>query len=71
MSEVKFRESADGPVLENGLARVAVHLNRGTFDITAPFTNEVPGAGRLVVYESSAEDGRPIHVVEIPVRLEP
>jgi hypothetical protein len=44
---------------------------RGTFDVTVPFTVDVPGAGRLVVFESSAEDGSPIHVVEIPLEFEP
>lgn len=44
---------------------------RGTFTVTTPFALETPGTGRLVVYESSAEDGRPIHVVEIPVLLAP
>jgi len=66
--------------LEDGAGNVLVETfdtatsgtgTRGTFSVTAPFVLETPGAGRLVVYESSAEDGRPIHVVEIPVQLEP
>jgi len=66
--------------LEDGAGNVLVETfatatsgsgTRGTFDVTAPFALGTPGAGRLVVYESSAEDGRPIHVVEIPVTLEP
>ena len=35
MSELKLVEGNDGPVLENGLVRVAVQLNRGTFGITS------------------------------------
>jgi hypothetical protein len=41
---------------------------RGTFDFTVPF--EAPnGLGKLVVYESSAQDGSRIHIVEIPLAL--
>ena len=40
---------------------------RGTFDFSAPFTGS--GAGKLVVYEVSAEDGSRIHQIEIPLRL--
>jgi len=43
---------------------------RGTYDVTIPFEIDRPG-GALIVFESSAEDGRPIHVVEIPLRLQP
>ena len=44
---------------------------RGTFDFTVPFTVEHAQSGKLVVFESSAENGSRIHVVEIPLRLEP
>lgn len=43
---------------------------RGTFDVTVPFEVERRG-GKLVVFEASAEDGSRIHVVEIPLRLQP
>jgi spore germination protein GerM len=42
---------------------------RGTFEITIPFGARHAGNASLRVYESSAEDGRPIHVVEFPVNL--
>ncbi len=42
---------------------------RGTFHLTIPFSGAVAGAGKLVVYESSAKDGSRIHVVEIPLQL--
>jgi hypothetical protein len=44
---------------------------RGTFGFTVPFTVAHAQSGKLVVFESSAENGRRIHVVEIPLRLEP
>jgi germination protein M len=44
---------------------------RGTFDFAVPYTVARGGTGKLVVYERSAENGRRIHVVEIPVRLTP
>ncbi|MGI8420916.1 MAG: Gmad2 immunoglobulin-like domain-containing protein [Gaiellaceae bacterium] len=40
---------------------------RGTFDETIPFTGAKPGGGKLVAFESSAENGERIHVVEIPL----
>jgi hypothetical protein len=42
---------------------------RGTFDFTVPFTHG--GPVKLVVFESSAENGQRIHQIEIPLRLEP
>jgi hypothetical protein len=44
---------------------------RGTFAFTVPFSVAAPQPGKLVVFESSAENGQRIHVVEIPLRLEP
>jgi hypothetical protein len=44
---------------------------RGTFDFTIPFEVERPVDGRLVVYESSAEDGSRINIRRIPLRLQP
>ncbi|MDA8297809.1 MAG: GerMN domain-containing protein [Actinomycetota bacterium] len=41
----------------------------GTYSQSLSFTKARPGNGRLVVFERSAKDGRPIHVVRIPVRL--
>jgi hypothetical protein len=43
---------------------------RGTFDFTQPFEVESDGLGKLTVYEQSAENGQPIHVVQIPLQLE-
>jgi germination protein M len=43
---------------------------RGTFDATLQFAIERPGPATLIAYERSAENGEPIHVVRIPIRLE-
>ena len=42
---------------------------RGTFDVTIPFTVRGSGPVTLIAYEESAEDGRPLHRVEIPLTL--
>jgi hypothetical protein len=42
---------------------------RGTFDFSAPFTVPFDGIGELIVYELSAENGRRINLVEIPLRM--
>jgi germination protein M len=44
---------------------------RGTFDRELPFGADTPFGAILKVWEASAEDGSEIHVVEIPVRVEP
>jgi hypothetical protein len=43
---------------------------RGTFDFTQPFEVQSSGLGKLTVYEQSAENGQPVHVVRIPLQLE-
>jgi hypothetical protein len=43
---------------------------RGTFDATIAAPERVTGAVTLVAFEPSAEDGRPQHVVRIPLRLQ-
>jgi hypothetical protein len=40
---------------------------RGTYDVSIPVAGK--GAGKLVVYESSAENGQPLHRVEVPLRF--
>ena len=63
---------ADGKVLAHHFVTATSGSGtRGTFDFTVPFTVEHAESGKLVVFESSAENGRRIHVVEIPLRLEP
>jgi hypothetical protein len=43
---------------------------RGTFDTEVPLPDRT-GPVTVVAYESSAEDGRPLHVVELPLQLVP
>jgi hypothetical protein len=43
---------------------------RGTFDTTVPVPAH-EGDVTVVAYEASAEDGRPLHVVEVPLELKP
>jgi spore germination protein GerM len=42
---------------------------RGTFDVTVQYPSGHAGNGALIVFESSAKDGSPINVVEIPIVL--
>jgi germination protein M len=44
---------------------------RGTFDVSLPFKVQRAMAGVLIAYELSAANGRPVHIVRIPVRLAP
>lgn len=44
---------------------------RGDYEETITWMQEVEGIGILEVFESSAEDGSPIHMVRIPVVLVP
>jgi hypothetical protein len=44
---------------------------RGTFDFTVLFHVDRAQTGTFVVYEISAADGKRIHEVRIPIRLEP
>jgi hypothetical protein len=42
---------------------------RGTFDVSVPFTIDRAGSGSIVAYEESAEDGSVVNEVKIPVQL--
>ena len=44
---------------------------RGDYSVSVPYRVDRPQAGTIVVFESSAKDGRPIHVVRVPVTLTP
>ena len=44
---------------------------RGTFDADVPFRATRNGAGMLVVFELSAEDGSRIHEIQIPLQIAP
>jgi immunoglobulin-like protein involved in spore germination/sporulation and spore germination protein len=60
----------DGRALvERGATATSGSGTRGTFDLSVPFAVERAGRGTLLVFEESARDGAPIHVVEIPLDL--
>ena len=60
----------DGRALvERGATATSGSGTRGTFDLSVPFAVERAGRGTLIVFEESARDGGPIHVVEIPLDL--
>jgi hypothetical protein len=44
---------------------------RGDYSVSVPYEADREQPGVIEVFESSAEDGRPIHVVRIPVTLTP
>jgi germination protein M len=44
---------------------------RGDYSLSVPYAVDREQPGVIEVFESSAEDGRPIHVVRIPVTLTP
>jgi hypothetical protein len=44
---------------------------RGDFSKQVAFNVSEEGSGTVMVFEASAEDGRPINVVRIPVTLTP
>ena len=43
---------------------------RGTFDLKVPFDATSGGSGTLRVWEDSAANGKPIHVVQFPVQIQ-
>src|SRR5207237_555637 len=60
----------NGKILPNASATATSGSGvRGSFDITIPFTVSQSGPATLKVYESSAANGKPIHVVAIPLTL--
>lgn len=44
---------------------------RGDYSVSVPYDADREQPGVIEVFESSAEDGRPIHIVRIPVTLTP
>lgn len=56
------------------VARRTIHASAGTgtwgtYSVSVAFHGARPGTGGLVAFERSAKDGRPIHVVRIPLRI--
>jgi hypothetical protein len=64
-------KDAKGKVLsKNFVTATSGSGTRGTFRFTVPYEAGKPQAGKLVVFELSAEDGSRTHESEIPLRLE-
>ena len=66
---IELRDGSGGVVASTVVTATAGSGQRGSFDTSIPFPGAKPGDGTLVAFESSAEDGSRIHVVEIPVTL--
>lgn len=70
---VEYRlETADGTLLVDGFATATCGTGCwGSFEFTIDYALSDGGPGVLVVFESSAQDGRPVNVQRIPLTLEP
>jgi len=63
-------EDAAGTLLEQHVMTLQGAPAWGAFDQRLPFPRAPRGEeGGVVIYEASAKDGTPIHVVSIPVRF--
>jgi len=67
--QITVTDSAGKTVYDHFATATSGSGTRGTFDESVTFSGATPGRGTLEVYESSAEDGRPINVVKIPIDL--
>jgi hypothetical protein len=67
--QIKLTDAKGRTVYDHYAMATSGTGTRGTFDVSVSFNASHTGAGSLLVYESSAEDGRPIHVVGFPVTL--
>ena len=72
-ANVSYKIVADtGDVVAKGFTTATCGSGcRGTFSVTVPFEVEEPTPAKLTVFESSAEDGSPLHEVKIDVTLLP
>ena len=62
---------ATGTVVHEGFTTATSGTGtRGTFDTTLPLP-ELEGTMTVIAFEASAEDGRPLHVVDVQVTLAP
>ncbi len=62
---------AAGTQIADQVAMSAQGQTLAPFSATVPFTVSTPTPACLWVYENSARDGLPIHVVQVPVTLVP
>lgn len=69
---VSYRLVSRGEVLAEGFTTATCGSGcRGRFRTSVDFAAAGLGRARLEVFESSAEDGSPLHMVTIPLRLQP
>lgn len=68
---LELRDGAGRVLAERVVTATSGTGTRGTFDVTVPFAMDLPSALTLIVFERSAKDGRPIHLVPIPLHLAP
>jgi hypothetical protein len=66
---IDILDSAGKPIVRTFTTATCGTGCRGTFSKDVSFTVEATQPGTVRVYESSAEDGKPINVVDIPVTL--
>ena len=65
---LEVRDAADEVVLESFTTATSGNGTRGTFEAELAVP-DVEGPLTIVAFESSAEDGRPLHVFRVPVTL--
>jgi hypothetical protein len=65
---IEARDETGAVIYEGFTTATSGTGTRGTFDTTIPLPDE-QGPIEIVAYEASAEDGRPLHVVTVPVML--
>ncbi len=68
---IEVRDSAGSVVFASAVKATSGTGTRGTWTITPALSGAKPGVGSIRVYEPSAKDGSPIHVVKVPVTIEP
>jgi hypothetical protein len=64
----EIRDAADKVVMRGFTTATSGTGTRGTFD-TELAVPGLEGPATIVAFEASAEDGRPLHVVEVPITV--
>jgi hypothetical protein len=71
-ANVSYRIVTEAKVLKRGFTTATCGSGcRGTFSVTVPFTVGRPTEATIEVFEESAENGEPLHQVDIEVTLLP
>ena len=64
----EVRDAGDKVVLSGFTTATSGNGTRGTFETELAVPN-LDGPATIVAFEASAEDGRPLHVVEVPITV--